>query len=94
VAGAQDVEGRLFGDIAGRDDIDCQRRELGMVDALAAMPGSESQLRTHTRISKNMGLTASQSNSALDVQAKRGYVDVAQHARAALDKQLADAVRR
>ena len=50
----------LFGDIFARDNLDWQSRELATVGALAALPGVESQLHSHMRISMNVGLTPSQ----------------------------------
>jgi 4-carboxymuconolactone decarboxylase len=50
----------LFGDIFARDNLDWQSRVLATVGALAAMPGVESQLLSHIRISMNVGLTADQ----------------------------------
>jgi 4-carboxymuconolactone decarboxylase len=84
----------LFGDIFGRDNLDWQSRELATVGALAALPGVESQLRAHVRISMNVGLTASQLRHLADVLAQRGQPDAARRARAALDRQAADAAQR
>jgi alkylhydroperoxidase/carboxymuconolactone decarboxylase family protein YurZ len=90
----QYLKAHLFGDIFARDNLDWQSRELATVGALAAMPGVESQLQSHLRISMNVGLTASQLRSLADVLAERGQAEAAQRARAALDKQLADGPRR
>jgi len=84
----------LFGDIFARDNLDWQSRELATVGALSAMPGVESQLRSHIRISMNVGLTASQLRSASDVLAQRGLTEAAARVRAAIDKQVADARNR
>jgi 4-carboxymuconolactone decarboxylase len=46
----------LFGDIFERDNLDWQSRELATVGMLAALPGVESQLQAHIRISMNVGL--------------------------------------
>lgn len=48
----------LFGDIFERDNLDWQSRELATVGALAAMPGVESQLRSHMGMSLGVGLSA------------------------------------
>jgi len=58
------------------------------------MPGVESQLQSHIRISMNVGLTASQLRSASDVLAQRGLTEAAARVRAAIDKQVADARNR
>jgi 4-carboxymuconolactone decarboxylase len=84
----------LFGDIFARDNLDWQSRELATVGALAAMPGVESQLQSHIRISMNVGLTAAQLRNMADVLAQRGQPEAARRAQAALDKHLAEAVKR
>jgi alkylhydroperoxidase/carboxymuconolactone decarboxylase family protein YurZ len=88
------LKSHLFGDIFARDNLDWQSRELATVGALAAMPGVESQLQAHIRISMNVGLTAPQLRQLADVLAERGQADAARRARAALDKQIADAAQR
>lgn len=84
----------LFGDIFARDNLDWQSRELATVGALAAMPGVESQLLSHIRVSLNVGLSADQLRHLADVLAQRGYSDAARRVREALDRQLADAAKR
>jgi alkylhydroperoxidase/carboxymuconolactone decarboxylase family protein YurZ len=79
----------LFGDIFARDNLDWQSRELATVGALAAMPGVESQLQAHVRISMNVGLTATQLRELADVLAERGQPEAAGRARASLERQLA-----
>jgi 4-carboxymuconolactone decarboxylase len=81
----------LFGDIFARDNLDWQSRELATVGALGAMPGVESQLQAHIRISMNVGLTASQLRSVSNVLAQRGLTEAAARVRAAMDKQAAEA---
>ena len=71
----------LFGDIFERDNLDWQSRELATVSMLAALPGAESQLQSHMRISMNVGLTASQLRQLTQDNARR--------AREALERQLA-----
>ena len=83
----------LFGDIFARDNLDWQSRELATVGALAAMPGVESQLQSHIRISMNVGLTAAQLRSVADGLAQQGHAEGAARTRAALDKHLAEARR-
>jgi quercetin dioxygenase-like cupin family protein/alkylhydroperoxidase/carboxymuconolactone decarboxylase family protein YurZ len=74
----------LFGDIFARDNLDWQSRELATVGALAALPGAESQLRSHVRISMNVGLTASQLLGAADALAQAGQGDAASRLRTEL----------
>lgn len=90
----QYLKTHLFGDIFARDNFDWQSRELATVAALAAMPGVESQLQAHVRISMNVGLTAPQLRNLADALAASGQADAAGRARAAVDKHLADAARR
>ncbi|HEX2541641.1 MAG TPA: carboxymuconolactone decarboxylase family protein [Caldimonas sp.] len=84
----------LFGDIFARDNLDWQSRELATVGALAALPGVESQLQAHMRISMNVGLTARQLRSAGEALAQAGQPEAAERALGALEKHLADAGRR
>ena len=83
----------LFGDIFARDNLDWQSRELATVGALAAMPGVESQLLSHIRISLNAGLTASQLRQVADVLVKVGQADAAKRALAAIETHLAGAAK-
>jgi 4-carboxymuconolactone decarboxylase len=76
----------LFGDIFSRDNLDWQSRELATVGALAALPGVESQLQSHIRISMNVGLTAAQLRQLADVLAERGRPEAARRARAAIQQ--------
>ena len=57
------LKAHLFGDIFGRDNLDWQSREIATVSALASMDGVESQLGSHCRISKNVGLSVEQMKS-------------------------------
>lgn len=50
----------LFADIFSRDVLSHQERELVTISILAAMTGTEPQLKTHLRISMNMGLSKAQ----------------------------------
>ena len=61
----------LFGDIFERDNLDWQSRELATVSMLSALPGAESQLQSHIRISMNVGLTAAQLCQVADVLTQR-----------------------
>ena len=81
----------LFGDIFERDNLDWQSRELATVGMLSALPGAESQLQSHMRISMNVGLTAGQLRQLTQVLAERVDAAHAQRAREALERQLAAA---
>ena len=54
------LKAHLFGDIFGRDNLDWNTREIATIAALAAMPGTESQLNSHIRIAKHNGVTDAQ----------------------------------
>ena len=84
----------LFGDIFARDNLDWRSRELATVGALAALPGVESQLLAHIRISMNVGLTARQLRSVSEMLAERGQPEAARRAREALEKHLTPAASR
>lgn len=87
----QFLQAHLFGDIFERDNLDWQSRELATVGALAALPGLESQLEAHIRISMNVGLTPAQLQQAAAVLAERGDADAAKRVREALEKYQAPA---
>ena len=70
----------LFGDIFARNNLDWQSRELATLGILAALPGVESQLQSHMRISMNTGLTAGQLQQVAQILASQ--VDAASGARA------------
>jgi 4-carboxymuconolactone decarboxylase len=79
------LKAHLFGDIFARDNLDWQSRELATVGALAAMPGVESQLQSHVRISMNVGLTAFQLRGLSDALAESGHIEAARRAREAIE---------
>ncbi len=79
----------LFGDIFERDNLDWQSRELATLGMLSALPGVESQLQAHMRISMNVGITASQLRQLAPVLAERVNADTARRASQALDRHLA-----
>ena len=78
----------LFGDIFERDNLDWQSREIATVGMLSALPGVESQLQAHMRISMNAGITAGQLRQLVQVLAERVDADAARRASEALAKQL------
>ena len=90
----QYLKTHLFGDIFARDNLDWQSRELATVGALAAMPGVESQLQSHIRISMNVGLSAAQLRSVADVLAQRGLAEASARVRTALGKQAVQSGKR
>ena len=84
----QFLQAHLFGDIFERDNLDWQSRELATVGMLSALPGAESQLQAHMRISMNVGITASQLRQLTQVLADRVDAEHAGRARGALDRHL------
>ncbi len=83
----------LFGDVFERDNLDWRSRELATVGMLSALPGAESQLQSHVRISMNVGITASQLEQLAQVLADRVDADTAGRAREALGRHLGTLVR-
>ena len=79
----------LFGDVFERDNLDWPSRELATVGMLSALPGAESQLQSHMRISMNVGLTASQLDQLTQVLADRVDAGAAGRAREALARHRA-----
>lgn len=65
-----------------------QSRELATVGALAATPGVEAQLLSHTRASLRVGLTAAQLRQLAQVLREHGDNDAATRADEALQKAL------
>lgn len=80
----QFLQTHLFGDIFARDNLDWQSRELATVGALAATPGVEAQLLSHTRASLRVGLTAAQLRQLAQVLREHGDNDAATRADEAL----------
>lgn len=79
----------LFGDIFERDNLDWHSREIATVSMISALPGAESQLQAHMRISMNVGLTAPQLQQvAVVLKAHVGEAN-AQRATDALNRHLA-----
>ncbi|MGC0903499.1 carboxymuconolactone decarboxylase family protein [Pantoea agglomerans] len=86
----QFLQTHLFGDIFARDNLDWQSRELATVGALAATPGVEAQLLSHTRASMRVGLTAPQLRQLVQVLREHDENDAAMRAEKALQQALAN----
>lgn len=80
----QFLQSHLFGDIFARDNLDWQSRELATVGALAATPGIEAQLLSHTRASLRVGLTRGQLQHLAQILRASGEEQAAARAEAAL----------
>ncbi|AYH48437.1 carboxymuconolactone decarboxylase [Dickeya fangzhongdai] len=87
----QFLQTHLFGDIFARDNLDWQSRELATVSALAATPGVEAQLLSHTRAGMRVGLTAGQLRQLVQALREHGENDAAIRAEHALQQALAGA---
>ena len=57
----------LFADIFGRDVLSHQQRELVTISILAALPGTEAQLKGHLKIAMNMGYSEAQLKNFIEV---------------------------
>lgn len=54
------LKSHLFGDIFARDVLNWQDREIATVAMLAAMSGTEGQLKAHVQIARHNGITVDQ----------------------------------
>jgi hypothetical protein len=70
----------LFADIFYRDVLNHQERELVTISILAAMTGTEAQLKTHLGISMNMGLSKAQLEDFVSVLRQEVSADSAERA--------------
>ncbi|MEF3107643.1 carboxymuconolactone decarboxylase family protein [Raoultella sp. WB_B2P2-3] len=87
----QFLQTHLFGDIFVRDNLNWQSRELATVGALAATPGVEAQLLSHTRASLRVGLSVGQLRQLAQLLRDNGEIDAATRAENALQKAQANA---
>ena len=76
----------LFGDIFERDNLDWQSRELATVSMLAALSGVESQLQSHVRIGRNVGLSVAQLRQVAEVLERQVDGAAGARARAAVEQ--------
>lgn len=67
------LKAHLFGDIFGRDNLDWKTREIATIAALAALPGADSQLKSHIGIGKHNGVTDEQVREILALVAQNEY---------------------
>lgn len=83
------LRAHLFGDIFERDNLDWQSRELATVSMLSTLPGAESQLQAHMRMSMNTGVSAAQLRELVQVLAAKVSDETSQRALQALEQHLA-----
>ena len=81
----QYLRAHLFGDIFERDNLSWQMRELATVGMLSAIPGVESQLQAHMRISMNTGLTVEQLRQVSQILNSRADTAMGDRATKALE---------
>ena len=87
------LKAHLFGDIFQRDVLDWPARELATISALAAIPGAESQLKSHFAISHHNGITSEQLQAFIAVLAATCSADMAANANAVLAQFLAETAK-
>lgn len=68
----------LFGDIFSRDVLSWQDREIATVSMLAAMTGTESQLKSHVNMSLNIQVSVQQLNQIQQILAEKVSLDASQ----------------
>lgn len=68
----------LFGDIFSRDVLSWQDREIATVSMLAAMTGTESQLKSHVNMSLNIQVSVQQFNQIQQILAEKVSLDASQ----------------
>lgn len=72
------LKAHLFGDIFAQDVLSWQAREIATVSMLAAMTGTDSQLKSHVNISKNIGITTEQLQAIEQILNDKVSKDVSQ----------------
>lgn len=82
----------LFADIFSRDVLNHQERELVTISALAAMTGTEEQLKTHLRIAINTGFSEAQLKDFITVLKDKVSSDSAERAATILGDMLGTAL--
>jgi len=75
----------LFGEIFFRDVLSHRDRELVTISILAAMPGTEAQLKTHLEICKNVGLSKTELEDFVEVLRQKVGAESAGRAAATLN---------
>lgn len=78
----------LFADLFYRDVLDHQERELVTISMLAAMTGTEPQLKSHLGVSMNVGLSKAQLDEYIVVLRQDVNAESADRATKALNEQL------
>jgi quercetin dioxygenase-like cupin family protein/alkylhydroperoxidase/carboxymuconolactone decarboxylase family protein YurZ len=78
----------LFADIFVRDVLSHQQRELVTISTLAAMPGTEAQLKGHLRIARNTGYSEAQLKHFVEVLRNNVGAQIADNGARLLDEIL------
>jgi 4-carboxymuconolactone decarboxylase len=80
------LEGHLFGDILGRDNLDVQSRELATISALATLEAVNPQLTSHLNVGLNVGFTEQQLRGVVAVVRDKLGKERGDNAAAVLDQ--------
>jgi quercetin dioxygenase-like cupin family protein/alkylhydroperoxidase/carboxymuconolactone decarboxylase family protein YurZ len=80
------LEGHLFGDILGRDNLDVQSRELATIAALATLEAVNPQLTSHLNVGLSVGLTEPQLRDVVAVIRSKVGEDRGDNAAGVLDQ--------
>lgn len=78
----------LFAEIFVRDVLTHQERQLATISILAAMTGTEAQLRSHLRVSMNVGWSKAQIGDYIAVLRQKVGIEVAERATKVLHDML------
>ncbi len=79
----------LFADIFSSDVLNFAQRELVTISALAAMPGVESQLKSHLSMGRNTGITDAQLKDLSDIIEMHGDSQLANTLRSSIGSAVA-----
>jgi len=88
------LKSHLFGAIFERDNLDWQTRELATVSMLAAVEGTDAQLKSHVGFSLNVGVSPQQLHALIAVLETRYDPAAALRVRTALESTTASAQAR
>ena len=78
----------LFADIFARDVLSHQQRELVTISGLAALPGTEAQLKAHLKIAMNVGYNEAQLKNFIEILRDRVGAQAAERGAQVLGDQL------
>ena len=82
------LKSHLFGDIFARDNLDFETREVATIAMLAALSGTQSQLKSHYQMCMNTGLEKSDLYEIVAILEKKVGPQIGKQARQTLDEFL------